>query len=184
MSELLNAALALAARGGRIFPLLPRDKRPFSGRLHCAHAAHGHGFKDATTDPELINAWWSGHPTAVTNPGGLSASLANSFTYGAGGTTPPPTSTPTVPPSSGTSIGFPLPAKGFGLVVFGGGTNAALVAASTCTSSSLAFWSTNAGGDFDVYVPGASIGAVNEAWNARYANGIPASTPLIGRCQS
>ena len=120
----------------------------------------------------------------VTNPGGLSASLAYSFTYGAGGTTPPPTLTPTVPPSSGTSIGFPLPAKGFGLVVFGGGTNAQLVAASTCTSGSLAFWSTNSGGDFDVYVPGASIGAVNAAWNARYANGIPASTPLIGRCQS
>ncbi len=120
----------------------------------------------------------------VTNPGGLSASLASSFTYGAGGTTPPPASTPTVPPSSGTSIGFPLPVRGFGLVVFGGGSNAALVSASTCTSSSLAFWSTNAGGDFDVYVPGASIGAVNEAWNARFANGIPASTPLIGRCQS
>ena len=122
----------------------------------------------------------------VTNPGGLSASLANGFTYGAGGTTPPPaaTSTPTVPPSSGTSIGFPLPAKGFGLVVFGGGTNAQLVAASTCTSGSLAFWSTNSGGDFDVYVPGASIGAVNAAWNARFASGIPASTPLIGRCQS
>jgi hypothetical protein len=118
----------------------------------------------------------------VTNPGGLSASLASGFTYGAGGTTPPPSATP--PASSGASAGFPLPARGFGLVVFGGGTNAQLMTASQCTSSSLAFWSTNASGEFDVFVPGAAIAAVNAAWNARYASGIPASTPLIGRCQS
>jgi hypothetical protein len=121
---------------------------------------------------------------AVTNPGGPSASLSGAFTYEGGSgapVTPPVTPTPSVP-SSGTQS--QLPVRGFGLFVFAGGSNAQLTASVACTASTLAFWATNAAGEFDTYIPGASIAAVNAGWNARFPNGIPASTPLIGRCQS
>ena len=110
----------------------------------------------------------------LTNPGGVTASLAGGFTY-EGGSAPPP------PPSSGATS--PLPTRGFGLFVFAGGTNTQLVASAVCSASSLAFWATNAAGEFDTYVPAATIGAVNAAWNARFPNGVPANTALIGRCQ-
>lgn len=50
-------ALRLAAHwyatvGIAIFPLKPRDKTP----------ATPHGFKDATTDPDVIDAWWNANP--------------------------------------------------------------------------------------------------------------------------
>ena len=44
----IHSALALAARGFHIFPCRPRDKRP----------ATANGLKDATTDPDMIQAWW------------------------------------------------------------------------------------------------------------------------------
>lgn len=50
---MLEAALALAARGFAIFPL--DGKIPFAG---------SHGHKDATTTPETLRAWWSTHPNA------------------------------------------------------------------------------------------------------------------------
>jgi len=41
-------ALALARRGLWIFPCRPRSKEP----------ANANGYKDATTDPDLIAQWW------------------------------------------------------------------------------------------------------------------------------
>jgi hypothetical protein len=75
------------------------------------------------------------------------------------------------------------PVGGFGLIVFGGGTNAELLAASGCPAERAAFWATNAAGDFDVYAPGTAIALVNAAWNARFGTGIPPATPLLGRCR-
>ena len=49
---MIRSALALAARGFHIFPCRPRDKRP----------ATANGLKDATTDPEIIRAWWQQQP--------------------------------------------------------------------------------------------------------------------------
>jgi Bifunctional DNA primase/polymerase, N-terminal/Primase C terminal 1 (PriCT-1) len=49
---MIRTALALAHRGLKVFPCLPRDKRP----------ATEHGVKDATTDPEIIRAWWGEQP--------------------------------------------------------------------------------------------------------------------------
>jgi hypothetical protein len=48
----IQTALALAARGFHIFPCRPRDKRP----------ATANGLKDATTDPDIIRAWWRQQP--------------------------------------------------------------------------------------------------------------------------
>jgi hypothetical protein len=48
----IRTALALAAKGFHVFPCRPRDKRP----------ATASGLKDATTDPEIIRAWWQLQP--------------------------------------------------------------------------------------------------------------------------
>lgn len=51
-NDKLAAALALAARGLRVFPLPPNGKRP---------SAEWKGWPEtATTDPEKIRAWWEG----------------------------------------------------------------------------------------------------------------------------
>jgi hypothetical protein len=54
MSEILTAALSYAARGWHVFPCKPGEKRP----------ATANGFKDATTDPARIRAWWTAQPNA------------------------------------------------------------------------------------------------------------------------
>jgi hypothetical protein len=52
--RLLAVARDYASRGWPVFPCLPGSKAP----------ATVHGFKDATTDPDVIRAWWSRMPTA------------------------------------------------------------------------------------------------------------------------
>lgn len=51
---MLDLALAYAARGWAVLPLLKGTKKP----------ATSHGFKDATTDPVSIRRWWSMYPDA------------------------------------------------------------------------------------------------------------------------
>ena len=52
--RLAAAALTYAGWGWPVFPLKPRTKMP----------ATRHGFKDATTNPDRIAAWWCRHPDA------------------------------------------------------------------------------------------------------------------------
>lgn len=52
--SLLDAAIAYARRGWRVFPCRPRGKAPLTP----------HGVKDATTDPETIRRWWRRWPEA------------------------------------------------------------------------------------------------------------------------
>jgi len=54
VSELRDAALDYATCSWHVFPLLPRGKKPLTQR----------GFKDATSDVELVRAWWEGSPSA------------------------------------------------------------------------------------------------------------------------
>lgn len=49
---MIRAALALAQKSFHIFPCRPHDKRP----------ATVNGLKDATTDPDIIRAWWRQQP--------------------------------------------------------------------------------------------------------------------------
>ena len=49
----LARALAYATRGWPVFPCRPGRKEPDTA----------HGFKDATTDPQIITAWWTTRPT-------------------------------------------------------------------------------------------------------------------------
>jgi putative DNA primase/helicase len=52
--EHLASALAYAARGWRVFPLVPRTKRPLTEN----------GFKDATSSEKIIRGWWARYPDA------------------------------------------------------------------------------------------------------------------------
>src|SRR5437588_8736690 len=58
MTSIVNgaAALELAAQGFRVFPLKPAGKTPL--------IRGGRGCLDATTDPEMVQAWWRGAPEA------------------------------------------------------------------------------------------------------------------------
>ena len=53
-SDLLDAALACAARHWLVLPCKPRGKEPLTP----------HGFRDATTDEAAIRNWWGKHPTS------------------------------------------------------------------------------------------------------------------------
>jgi hypothetical protein len=54
MMNMLMAALHYAELGYPVFPCAPGGKTPITK----------HGFKDASTDPERIEAWWKRHPNA------------------------------------------------------------------------------------------------------------------------
>jgi hypothetical protein len=84
---------------------------------------------------------------------------------------------------SGTIVSGSIPKTGgFGLVVFGGGTVQQLVTATGCPTATMAVWATVAG-NFVVYVPGTTIGAVNADFMAAFPGGnIPANTALLGKC--
>jgi len=55
LNDLLSAALGYAERGWKVFPLQPRDKKPFAG---------SRGVLDATDDPDIIRQWWTVEPSA------------------------------------------------------------------------------------------------------------------------
>ncbi|HOX06413.1 MAG TPA: bifunctional DNA primase/polymerase, partial [Planctomycetota bacterium] len=63
-NRFLSAAIHYAELGYPVFPCVPGTKRPLTE----------HGFKDATTDPAQIDAWWTEHPDA--NVGIATAGLA------------------------------------------------------------------------------------------------------------
>jgi hypothetical protein len=54
-AKILHQALTLALKGIPVFPCRADNKAPLTP----------HGFKDATTDPDLITAWWSRWPDAL-----------------------------------------------------------------------------------------------------------------------
>jgi hypothetical protein len=68
MSDLLQAALAYAARGWRVFPCHTPTQRGCSCRQSCGrtgkHPRTQHGLKDATTDEATIRRWWQQWPQA------------------------------------------------------------------------------------------------------------------------
>lgn len=74
-----------------------------------------------------------------------------------------------------------IPRGGFGLVVFAGGTNASLVASTSCTPEQLAFWVVD-GGRFVSFIPAAPPG-VNAEWNVRFPNGLAPGTALVAACR-
>jgi len=57
--DLLQAALAYAARGWAVFPLTPGDKLPVIRKEDG-----GRGVYDATCDPDVLRQWWARWPDA------------------------------------------------------------------------------------------------------------------------
>jgi hypothetical protein len=53
-TNMKKAALEYAEKGIPVFPVVPNNKKPLT---EC-------GFKDASTDPIVINLWWDKHPDA------------------------------------------------------------------------------------------------------------------------
>ncbi len=68
-SDMLDAAMKYASLGWAVFPVHSiRDGRCTCGRPACTspgkHPLTRHGFRDATTDPAVITAWWKKYPWA------------------------------------------------------------------------------------------------------------------------
>src|SRR5689334_10515728 len=64
--EILKAAILVAQKGRPVFPCDPRTKRPRTPR----------GFKDATTDPLVIRAWFEpDHDSMLGMPTGSTSGL-------------------------------------------------------------------------------------------------------------
>jgi len=74
-SDLLTAALDYAERGWPVFPCAPGEKvplfpvahgekDPLKGICHGECGRLGHGFYDATTDPDVVTRWWEATPRA------------------------------------------------------------------------------------------------------------------------
>jgi hypothetical protein len=86
--DLADTAVAYAKLGWRIFPVVPGGKIPQHRRAHDDDGAQracpgghvcgrlGHGFKDATADPDRVARWWARQPgcnigLATGNPHGV-----------------------------------------------------------------------------------------------------------------
>lgn len=91
---------------------------------------------------------------------------------------------PTTAPG-GRVVGGSAPLSGgFGLIIFSGGSENELLAA-TCgpaAMASSAFWATDAGGRFVVFIPGTAVPEVNAGWRALFPSGIPDNSALMLKC--
>ena len=65
MTGIRGQALAYASTGWPVFPTRPdADPCPIPERCQCKAPVTPNGFKDATTDPEMIRSWWARWPGA------------------------------------------------------------------------------------------------------------------------
>ncbi len=63
LTTLADGALAWAAAGWPVFPIVPRGKTPYRTGEFCGRAeAHDCGFHCASTDTNALTAWWREHP--------------------------------------------------------------------------------------------------------------------------
>lgn len=108
-------------------------------------------------------------PTLVQNSGGCPAAPA--------AVTAAAAPAPTKPTLFGT-----VPKAGFGLVVWAGGSTDAVVSTAAEGGCALrSIWASSDNGELVGYLVGAPA-FVNRAWNERFADGVPGSTPLILVC--
>ena len=126
-------------------------------------------------------------PPAIWVVGGLPPNAAKGYTLTVASTPTTPAPPLALPPQSSghgtiTAGGRPPAGGGVSIFVFGGGSSSQLLTASGCSASTAVLFASDGNGAFIVYVPGALITVVNAAWNARFAGGIPANTPMIGTC--
>ena len=107
----------------------------------------------------------------VTNPSGLSATLANGFSFEAAA-------------GSGEILSGEVPSQGIAFIVFSGGATADLVAAveaGGCPVSQLRLFVTE-DGVFVPYIPASKVALVNAPWEALFAEGLPSTWPFMVVC--
>jgi hypothetical protein len=119
---------------------------------------------------------------ALVNAGSLSGWVADKYlrrvVVDAGAAESEP---PKPPSTAGRIVAGSVPSSGIGLLIYGGGSAEQLISASGCPLDALAFWA-SVDGRFVPFIPAATVAVVNAAWNARFGEGLPASTALIARC--
>lgn len=101
---------------------------------------------------------------------------------GPGPAIPQTVSNPTPPSARGRIVSGVIPTTGMGLVVWGGGTEAQLLAASGCPADTASFWATSAG-NWVQLLPGVSVPVVNAAWHTAFPGDIPANLALMASCR-
>jgi hypothetical protein len=121
-------------------------------------------------------------PVVILGSAAVAASLVGRANSGESPPPAVPSATRTLPPATPQILSGGVPRSGFGLFVFGGGTEAQMIAASGCPAETSAFWATNSAGQFVVFVPGADVSVVNDPWRTQFRTGIPSGTPLLGEC--
>jgi len=131
------------------------------------------------TGTVIVSTDWSEAGAAATCAGAGAKSIAASVAVPGGTAASGTTSTPS---ATAISSGSVPAAGGFGLIVAGGPLSGLAAAACPSSTATAAFWAT-VNGDFVTYVPGTSIAAVNAAFNAAFANGLPSGTPLTAKCK-
>jgi len=93
-----------------------------------------------------------------------------------------PAAVATPPPATGRIVSGIIPPIGVGLIVFGGGTEAQLLAASGCPSETASFWASK-DGRFVQLIPGVAVPIVNAAWREAFPGGIPSNLALMASCR-
>jgi hypothetical protein len=132
----------------------------------------------AATGTVITSADWNETGTAATCANAGSQQVAASV--GVPGGTASSGGGSTGGTGTGVLTSGSVPATGFGLIVFGGGTIAQLVTASGVGNSGALY--ATVGGIFVPYVPGTTIAAVNADFLAAFPGGnIPANTAFVGR---
>ena len=89
---------------------------------------------------------------------------------------------PTPVSTVGRILNGVIPPRGIALIVFGGGTDAQLLAASGCPRETASFW-TFQDGQFVRLIAGASVPVVNAEWRNAFPDGIPSDIALMASCR-
>lgn len=128
----------------------------------------------ATAPPGLVGAV----TVAVTQIGGLTARLADGYTFTAASTTPLPAAPPVTPPPSGGGGGFlatPIfSAGGQALVIFGGGSVDQLEAAGSAAKAT-GVWVQDASGAYQLLVVSGPA-FLKDQFKAKFPNALSANT--------
>lgn len=175
ITDATPARNATVVQGQRLGVVAPEGQKGNNGLAHI-HLAVNRGGSSGTSLPFDGDYLLDGVAfPATTAPNAYSgAPVVTSTNAGQ------PISVPAI--SRGRIVSGIVQTDGLSLVMFGGGTNAELVAGAGCGTTSATFWVT-INGRFIGYIPAALVPQVNAEWDATFPGGIPANTAMLVRCR-
>ncbi len=94
-----------------------------------------------------------------------------------------PPAAPAPEPIVGRILTGVIPPRGVALILYGGGTEAQLLAASGCPRETASFW-TFQNDAFVRLIPAAGVPIVNAEWRAIYPDGVLPKVPLMASCRT